>query len=116
MSDYSKYKETARAKITQYGNAITLIHEGEKVYNPTTDSYEGGEQRIQGVALQSTCSTKFVDGNNIKMGDIKFMAVLNRKPITDDKLEYNGKTYNVISVSELNPNGEDPIYYTIQAR
>ena len=116
MSDYNKYRNKAREKITQYGNPITLIHEGEKVYNPSSNEYEGSEERIQGVALQLTYSTRFVDGNNIKMGDIKFMAVLDIKPITDDKLEYNGKTYTIVSIKEVNPNGEEPIYYDIQAR
>lgn len=116
MSDYTKYREKARSKITQYGNPIVLVQAGEETYNPSTNQYEKNEVRTNGVALQSRYSTQFIDGTNIKMGDIKFMTVIDKRPVVNDKLEYMGKVYTVINASEVNPNGEEPVYYDIQAR
>lgn len=117
MSDYSKYVEKANIKITQYGNPITLIkRSGEPVYNPDTDEYEQQEQTFKGYAIQSTYSGRMIDGTNIKMGDVKFMTSIDEEPMVNDKLNYMGKEYTIISVSQINPNGEKVIYYDIQGR
>lgn len=114
--NYQKYANKAFTKIKQYGSSIQIVHSGKKEYNPATNSYIDNGTTIKGVALQRNYQQKDIDGTNIKMGDIQFMASLNGKPQSNDVIEFEGKNYTVINVDVLNPNGQTDIFYTIQAR
>ena len=114
--NYQKYADKAFEKIKKYGSAIMITHSGESVYNEETDEYADSGTTVTGVAIQRNYAQRDIDGTNIKMGDIQFMASLNGKPYSNDKIEFEGNTYTVINVSVLAPDGKTDIFYTIQAR
>lgn len=114
--NYEKYASKAKSKISKYGGDCVIVRKSEETYNPETNEYEAEEERIEGKCLVSSYDASNIDGTNIKSGDIKVMAVLGSAPKTGESIEISGKTYTVISWSELNPDGAKNIYYTIQAR
>lgn len=114
--NYQKYADKAFAKIKQYGSSIQIVHSGKKTYNAETNSYSDSGTTYTGVAIQRNYQQKDIDGTNIKMGDIQFMASLNGKPQSNDVIEFEGNNYTVINVSVLAPDGKTDIFYMIQAR
>ena len=114
--NYQKYADKAYEKIKKYGSAIMITQSGAKVYDPTTNTYVDSGTSVLGVAIQRTYSQKDIDGTNIKMGDVEFMASLNGKPQANDEIEFEGKKYTVVFVRPLAPDGATDIFYTIQAR
>jgi len=114
--NYQKYADKAYEKIKKYGSAIMVRQSGQKEYDPTTNTYVDSGLTIVGVAIQRQYSQRDIDGTNIKMGDVEFMASLNGKPQTNDEIEFEGKKYVVILARALAPDGTTDIFYTIQAR
>ena len=115
--NYEKYYKKAYDKVKNYGSSIIITRQsGDPEYNPETDEYEETTVTITGVALQLNYKQSDIDGTNVKYGDVKFMAVLNGRPETNDSVEFEGKTYVIINPSPLNLNGKTDIYCMIQAR
>ena len=114
--NYQKYADKAYAKIKQYGSPITVKRAGKKVYDKETDTYTDNGEEYTGYALQRSFDQKNIDGTNIKFGDVLFMAVLSGLPKSNDKITYGSKSYTVINVDILSPNGVTDIFYNIQAR
>lgn len=114
--NYQKYADKAFTKIKKYGSPITVKRAGEKEYDEETNMYYDTGVEFGGYALQSRFENRDIDGTNIMFGDIKFMAVLDDVPFTDDTIIFEGSSYTIKNVIQLNPNGKTNIYYTIQAR
>ena len=114
--NYVPYADKAYTKIKKYGSTITVTHSGSKVYNPETDEYEDTGSTVVGVAIQRNYSQKDIDGTNIRIGDINFMASLNGKPYSNDVIEFKGNQYTVVRAIPLNPDGTTDIFWNIQAR
>ena len=114
--NYTPYANKAYTKIKKYGSAIMITHSGESVYNPETNEYEDTGSTVVGVAIQRNYSQKDIDGTNIRIGDINFMASLNGKPYSNDVIEFEGNQYTVVRAIPLNPNGKTDIFWDIQAR
>ena len=75
--NYQKYADKAFSKLKQYGSPITIKRSGKKVYDKTTNTYIDTGEEFGGVAIQRNFDQKNIDGTNIRMGDIQFMASLN---------------------------------------
>ena len=114
--NYQKYHNKAFDKVKKYGSSIIIKRIGESEYNPDTDTYTETTVEITGVALQLNFEQKDYDGTNVKYGDVKFMAVLNGRPETNDTVEFEGKSYVIINPRPLNLDGKTDIYCIIQAR
>lgn len=114
--NYQPYADKAYEKIKKYGSSITITRSGEAEYNPETNKYEDSGETITGVAIQRQYDQKDIDGTNIRIGDINFMASLNGKPQSNDVIEFEGSNYTVVRAIPLNPNGKTDIFWTIQAR
>lgn len=114
--NYSKYQTKAYAKIKQYGSVIKVIRSGGNVYNPKTNEYVKNEETISGYALQSSFKQNNIDGTNIRIGDVYFLAVLDGVPKTNDSVIFGDKSYTVVNVDILSPDGNTNIYYRLQAR
>lgn len=114
--NYSKYANKAYSKIKQYGSPITVTRSGSMVYNDITNKYDNSGKTIQGYSLLSSFDQKNIDGTNIQFGDVLFFAVLDDVPKSNDTVLYNGKSYTIVNVEKLSPNGKTDIYYNIQAR
>ena len=114
--NYQKYADKAFDKIKKYGSSIQITHSGKKVYDPATNTYTDSGTTVSGVAIQRNYEQKNIDGTNIRMGDVQFMCSLNGRPFSNDTIEFDGKSYTVVNVDCLNPNGKTDIFYLIQAR
>jgi len=114
--NYQKYADKAFKKIKKYGSTIIITHSGKKEYDPATNAYVDNGTSVTGVAIQRNYQQGDIDGTNIRMGDIQFMASLNGKPQSNDTIEFEGKNYTAVNVSALAPDGKTDIFYTIQAR
>ena len=114
--NYVPYADKAYTKIKKYGSAIMITHSGEKVYNPETDEYEDTGSTVTGVAIQRQYNQRDIDGTNIRIGDINFMASLNGKPYSNDEIEFEGNQYTVVLATPLSPDGKTDIFWNIQAR
>ena len=114
--NYTPYADKAYTKIKKHGSTITVTHSGSKVYNPDTDEYTDTGSTVVGVAIQRNYSQKDIDGTNIRIGDVNFMASLNGKPYSNDEIEFEGNKYTVVLAIPLNPNGKTDIFWDIQAR
>lgn len=114
--NYQKYADKAYSKIKQYGSPIMLKRSGKASYNTETNSYEDSGEVITGVAIQRNYDQKNIDGTNIRMGDVQFMACLSGQPKSNDKVMFGGKTFVVINAIPMNPDGTTDIFFTIQAR
>ena len=114
--NYQKYSDKAYEKLKKYGSTIMIKQSGQKEYDPATNTYVDNGLSVVGVAIQRQYSQKDIDGTNIRMGDVEFMASLNGKPQTNDEIEFEGKRYTVILANPLNLNGKTDIFWKIQAR
>lgn len=113
---YEKYQKKAFDKVKKYGSSIIIKRTGESQYNQDTDEYEDTAVKITGVALRLNFEQRDIDGTNVKYGDVKFMAVLNGTPQTNDTVEFEGNSYVIIYPRPLNLDGKTDIYCIIQAR
>lgn len=114
--NYGKYQKVAYTKIKQYGSPIKVNRIDGNIYNPETNKYEENEEVITGYALQNSYNQSNIDGTNIRAGDIYFLSVLDGIPKSNDTVTFNHKTYTVVNVDVLSPDGNVNIYYKIQAR
>lgn len=116
MSGYSRYAEKAYEKIRMYGSPVTLMRSGGRTYDKETNSYVCAGDGVAGYAVQSGFDQRNVDGTNIRLGDIMLTAVLGEAPRSNDTVAFGGRTYTVVDVSSLSPDGKTDIYYRIHAR
>lgn len=114
--NYVPYANKAYEKIKKYGSSITITRSGNAEYNSATDEYDDKGEQIVGVAIQRNYDQRDIDGTNIRMGDINFMASLDGKPQSNDVIEFEGNNYTVVRAVPMNPNGKTDIFWTIQAR
>ena len=116
MSDYTKYQTKTASKLRQRGGPITVRRAGKKVYDPKTNTYIDTGKEFSGYAVQKSFSIKNVDGTNIRFGDVLLMASLDERPLSNDTVNFGGRSYTVIDVQPLNPDGRTDIFYNIHAR
>lgn len=115
--NYSKYNKIAKEKIAKYGSPLTVSRVTSEVYDESTDTYNSVvTTEITGYGIVNNFNEKDIDGTNILAGDVMIMCWLPQEPLVEDKIEIGSKTYTCISVSELNVNGVDNIYYKLQGR
>lgn len=115
--NYSKYHEIAKNKISQYGSEIVIIRKLDEVYNENTNEYEFTEERINGKAILSNFEFESENNSTVLRNDILLMCYFeNGNPKISDEVIFANKTYNIVNIKELNPNGECSIYYKLQCR
>ena len=113
---YQKYADKAHRKIKQYGAPITVRRAGKKVYDKATNTYVDTGEEFSGVAIQRSFEQKNIDGTNIKFGDVLLMACLDGRPQSNDTVAFGGKTFTVVNVDPMNPDGNTDIFVKIHAR
>lgn len=116
MSGYDKYAEKASSKIRKYGSPITVRRSGMRVYDGDTNTYDDSGDELVGVAIQRNFDQRNIDGTNIRFGDVLFMACLDGRPKSGDGVSFGGRTFTVVSVEPMCPDGSTDIFVRIQAR
>lgn len=114
--NYQKYADKAYSKIRQYGSPIKIRRSGKKTYDPSTNTYTDSGTEINGFAIMRNYNQHNIDGTNIRMGDVQFMASLDGQPKSNDTITFGTKSYTVVNVDVMSPDGNTDIFYTIQAR
>ena len=113
---YDKYAVKARTKISQYGSTVKITRVKGEAYNPQTNTYSGTDEYIYGAGLAMSIDWSRIDGKNILAGDVFLMCVLESEPKQDDRLEWGGKSYNVVNADPVSPDGSVVIYWELQLR
>lgn len=113
---YDKYAVKARAKISQYGSTAKITRVSGEEYDPQTNTYSGSKEEIYGAGLAMSIDWNRVDGKNILAGDVFLMCVFESEPKQDDRLEWGGKSYNVVKADPVSPAGDVVIYWELQLR
>ena len=114
--NYQKYADNAYTKIKQYGSPIIIKRAGKAVYDPSTNTYTDSGAQLDGFAIMRNYNQHNIDGTNIRIGDVQFMAYLSGQPKSNDSITFGNKKYTVVNVDVMNPDGNTDIFYTIQAR
>ena len=114
--NYQPYADKAYQKISKYGAPITIKRSGKKTYDKQTNTYVDSGEQFSGVAIQRNYSQRDIDGTNIKIGDVLFMAQLPQRPQANDTVVFGGRSYTVINPVPMNVDGTVDIFVNIQAR
>ena len=114
--NYQPYADKANVKLAKYGATIEVHRAGKREYNKQTNTYTDSGETFSGKAVQMLYDQRDIDGTNIKKGDIKFLAQLPKRPLSNDTVTFGGKTFTVINSEPLNPDGSVDIIVYIQAR
>ena len=114
--NYQKYANKAFAKVKEKGSPVTVKRSGNKKYNPETNTYNDTGVELKGYACQFDFDQKDIDGTNVKFSDVKFMAVLDGRPMSNDTIVFKSKSYTIVDAKSLNIDGNTDIYYTVWAR
>lgn len=121
--DYTEMQQTTLELLTEFGNSFTLKKPfGEPVYNPKTRRTEQNFKTYTGIGVMKTYTSEMIgfSSNVVQAGDVDFKCVIDNQEITPkegtDKIEFNGRTYNIINVAEINPPGDSKIIYTLYCR
>lgn len=95
------------------GQAGMLVRK-EYVYNPYTDMNVVEDTNYAISGLRATYALRHVDGELVRMSDVKFYLcplLLDGTdcptPLTTDQIEIDGKTYTVLTVNTWNNSGVD---------
>lgn len=115
--NYNKYANKAKNKINQYGGECYIIRKGaDEVYNEDTCEYESTSIKIDGKGVLSNYDEIQVDGSSVLSGDLKLMCILDKAPELTDRITFGKKTYSIVKINEINPDGRCVIYYDLQVR
>ena len=114
--NYQPYADKAYEKLEEYGSAISIKRAGKRVYDKATNTYIDNGEEFSGVAIQMNFDQRNIDGKNIKFGDVKFLAQLPKRPMSNDVVTFGNDSYTVIDVDPLNVDGSIDIICFIQAR
>lgn len=95
------------------GNGMPgLLLRREYVYNPDSDMNEIVEVLYDISGLRASYSLRHIDGQLIRMSDVKFYlcpVLLDNTdcpaPLTTDQIQLDGKTYTIISVNNWDSAG-----------
>lgn len=95
------------------GQAGVLVRK-EYIYNPYTDMNVVEETNYNISGLRATYALRHVDGELVRMSDVKFYLcplLLNGTdcptPLTTDQIQIDGKTYTVLTINTWNHSGVD---------
>lgn len=106
--DYSEFYETGKDLIEEFGSDAVL----RKLVGKKTVSYDG-------IAVRLRYSEEIIGSNDniINAGDVKFICQFPTAPSAmKDLIVFGGKSYNVISVDEICPDGSTVLLYIVQTR
>lgn len=122
MGFYDEMQDTAKELITEFGNVCTLkkLNNHQK-YNEITKKNEPVFTEYNGKCVMKpyTADAIGILSNIIEAGDVEFKCIFDTGVIATemkDKIEFRGITYNILSVSIINPNGDKIIVQTLSAR
>ena len=119
---YDNMAELARAKIADFGRAITItrvIGNQFSNYDPSTGEAASAENTYSATALVFPYDRRRVDGALIRAEDMVITIDAKSCPVvpdqTTDRITVGSVQYSIVSVRELNPGGT-AILYEVQGR
>ena len=105
--DFSGFQQSASALLAMGGQQVTVTPPGG-TYDVTTSAFTGTGVPFQttGVLLPLSRGLTHMAGTDIQTGDMQLLlSGTIAQPAVDTKVLVNGKTYTIIEVSPVNPNG-----------
>lgn len=123
MAFYDEMRTVANNLFTEFGNSFLLLKSNPKpVYNPKTKKQEYTYSQYLGKCVMKPYTAEMIGmlTNIIKAGDVEFKCTLDDISIIPtegkDKIFFGGNTYNILSVSTINPSGSTIVIHSLQAR
>ena len=116
--DYNQASRDAYDIIVDFGQQITLTRQSESGgYDPETGDFlpYQPDTTINGVGVMLNYLSHEIDNTNILKDDARVICALLAEPDINMTLQFNGKTWRVISVITLKPAGVT-IMHTLQVR
>ena len=121
--NYEEMREVANDLFDLFGNTFILKKpDGTPTYNPKTKKTEQLYKEYSGRCVMKTYSAETIGAmsNIIQAGDVAFSCTLDDNSIrpteAQDKVNYQGTTYNIISVATSNPSGDLIVVHTLHCR
>lgn len=111
-----KMQGVATRLLGKYGSTVTLVRAGSKVWNPVTGEYEWQpETQIPLTAVPVPINAALVNGTTIQAGDMIVKADYSVLPKMEDKVDFAGARWSVISIERKQVN-DDIVAWFIQVR
>jgi len=119
MADYSEDKKSAYDDIKENGTSIVIRQHTPGVYNPITEVATGATWASNPTyGLFTGYSDRFIDGERIKVGDMRLLISSYGLSITldeGDEIVAGGVTWKVQNPNPIAPSN-DPIIWKAQVR
>ncbi|API58095.1 hypothetical protein BSL82_01275 [Tardibacter chloracetimidivorans] len=119
MTVYTAMRQRAAASIQDKGAAVTVTYRTAGAYDPATgtSAITTATEDGYGVVLPFSTGLRKMAGTNIQMGDMQLLlATLAADgealtaPNVDDTVLIGSKTYTIIDIAPLAPDGTDLLY------
>lgn len=113
MSFQSDMAATAHQLLTEFGVTAILIKVVAGSYDPAVGSTTNTETSYTITMYEEDASGTDVDGTQVKAGDKLAMISASGtvQPETNDRITYQGASWQVVSSTRENANGLAVIYY-----
>lgn len=123
MAFYDEMRDLAVELLTEFGNDFQLQKPDSKpTYDPVTRKNITTYKNYTGKCVMKPYTAEMIGmlQNIIKAGDVEFKCTMDDISVIPtegkDKIIFGGNTYNVLSVSTINPSGSTVVVHTLQAR
>ena len=113
--NYPNTAATATRLLQRFGAAATLKRQTTGTYDPTTGTSPVTTTSMATTAAVFAYPQGYIDGTLILQGDQQAYMAPGEAPKQGDKLAWQGKDYEVVSVKPVSPAGV-PVLYEAQIR
>jgi hypothetical protein len=110
--NYNTLKDTAKSLLAKFGQSMTLVKNSAQSYNPTTGANTATAVSTTdiGVIMPYGDGVSSSPDSLIQQGDQQVFIQLSVVPAPTDRLTVGAVTYNVVSVSAIEPAGINVLY------
>jgi hypothetical protein len=109
-SFYVNLAATAQSLLTRYGESVTFSRETTSAFDPASGIVTSSTSTFDGLVAKFNYRSSEIDGETIKMGDVRLVASISTEPQVDDSVVLDGLSYRVMNVENIKPAGTNVIY------
>lgn len=113
--NYPATAATATRLLERFGAACTLKRQTTGMYDPATGTTPVTTTQLATTAAVFAYAQSYIDGTLIRQGDQQAFCAPGVEPKQGDRLAWQGRDYEVVSVKPTNPAGV-PVLYEAQLR
>lgn len=111
-----KMQGVATKLLSKYGSTVTLVRAGSKVWDEILGEYvQQPDTSVPLTAVPVPINAALVNGTTIQAGDMMVKADYSVLPKMEDKVDFNGERWSVVSIERKQVN-DDVVAWFIQVR